>query len=99
MIAHLRLAFTILLWRSVSYPLVLYVNTWSMLYFALQTHLSDQRLSSHPYLNKTASKTLHCIYVNLSSFNGKDDNDIEEPSDVAISWLLIVQGSFFFGSF
>ena len=42
-------------------------------------------LSSHPYLNKTASKNSRLVNQNLSCFNGKDDNHIEAPSDVAIS--------------
>ena len=48
--------FIILLWRSVTDPPVLYVNEWSMLYFALQTHLCCKCLSSHPHLNKSPSK-------------------------------------------
>ena len=48
--------FIILLWRSVTDPPVLHVNEWSMLYFALQTHLCCKCLSSHPHLNKSPSK-------------------------------------------
>ena len=69
--------FTISLWRSVTNPPVLHVNAWSMLYFALQTHSCGKCLSSHPYLNKTASKNLRLV-------NGKDESHIEAPS-VALS--------------
>ena len=48
--------FIILLWRSVTDPPVLHVNEWSMLYFALQTHLCCKCLSSHPHFNKSSSK-------------------------------------------
>ena len=78
-------AFTISLWRSARNPPVLHFNAWSMLYFALQTQSSGKRLSSHPYLNKTASKNLRLVNENLSCFNGKDDNHIEATSDFAIS--------------
>ena len=70
--------FTISLWRSVRNPPVLHVNAWSMLYFALQTHSCGKCLSSHPYLNKTASKNLRLV-------DGKDESHIEAPSDVAVS--------------
>ena len=71
--------FTISLWRSVTNPPVLHVNIWSMLYSC------GKLLSSHRYLNKIASKNSGLVYENLSCFNDKDDNDIEAPSDVAIS--------------
>ena len=70
--------FTISLWRSVTNPPVLHVNAWSMLHFALQIHSCGKCLSSHPHLNKTASKNLRLV-------NGKDESHIEAPSDVAVS--------------
>ena len=55
----------------------LHVNAWSILYFAFQTHSCGKRLSSHPYLNKTASHNSRLVNENLSYFYGKDDNHIE----------------------
>ena len=57
---------------------------WSMLYFALQVHSCGKRLSSYSYLYKTASKNSRLVNENVSCFNGKDNNHIEAPSDVAI---------------
>ena len=82
--------FTISLWLSVTNPPVLHVNAWSILYFALQTHSCGIRLSSQPYLNKTASKNSRLVNENLSCLNGKDDNHIEAPSDVAISLAFVL---------
>ena len=42
-------------------------------------------LSSHPYLDKTASKNSRLINANFSSFIGKDDNNIDALSEVTIS--------------
>ena len=56
-----------------------------MLYFALQTHSCGKRLSSHPYINETASKNARLVNENLSCFNSKDDSHIEVPFDVGIS--------------
>ena len=87
--------FIFLLWRSVTNPPVLHVHALSMLYFALQTHSCGKRLSSHRYLNKTASKNSHLVNEKFSCFNGKD-NHIEAPSDVLYNWFLIVILSFWF---
>ena len=75
---------TMSLWQNVANPPVLHVNAWLMLHFPLQTHSCGKRLSSNPYLNKTASRNLRLVNENLSRFNGKDDNHIEATSDVAI---------------
>ena len=86
--------FTISLWRSVTNPPVLHVNAWLMFYFALLTYSCGKRLSSHPYLNKTASKNSRLVNEDLSCFNVKDDNHIKAPSDVAISlafnWAVFI---------
>ena len=95
----LAVTFTILLLQSVTNPPVLRVNAWSMLYFALQIHSCGKRLSSHSYLNKTASKNSRLVNDNLSCFNGKDDNHIEAPSILLYHWLLIVLVSSCFEGF
>ena len=76
--------FIISLWQSVTNPPVLHVNAWSILYFALQIHSYGKRFSCYLYLSKTASKNSCLVNANLSCFNGKDDNHVEVPSDVAI---------------
>ena len=90
--------FTISLWWSVTNPLILHVNTWSMLYFALQTHSCGKHLSSHPYLNKTASKNSRLVNKIFSCFNGKDDI-LKHCLMLLYHWLLIVLESFCFEGF
>ena len=55
-----------------------------MFYFALQIQSCGKRLTSHPYLDKTALKNSRLVNENLSCFNSKDDNHIEAPSDCSI---------------
>ena len=72
-----------------------------MLYFALQAHSCGKRLSSHPYLYKTASNNSRVVNENLSCFNSKDNKHAEAPSDVAklLIFNLIVFVSFSFKGF
>ena len=70
-----------------------------MLYFALETHSCDKRLSSHACLNKTASKNSRLINVNLRCVNGKYDNHIEAPSDVTTSLAFNCAGVLLLRSF
>ena len=60
--------------------------------FCFETHSCGNRVSSHPYLDKTASKNSRLVNEKLSCFNAKNDNHIEAPSDVAISLAFYCAG-------